>query len=58
MSDVLGGPNEVTGIKSDSAELAVCSWATKFELPLLLVDGTATSGSSIRGKYILKRLGN
>ena len=67
VSDMLSGPDEVTGIESDGAELAVSttssdqvdslgtdlgvgSWATEFELPLLLVDGTATSGSSRGGK--------
>ena len=66
VSDMLSWPDEVAGIKSDSAELAVTTTssdqvdslgtdlgiggrATKLELPLLLVDGTATSGSS-RGK--------
>ena len=67
VSDMLSGPDEVTGIESDGAELAVSttssdqvdslgtdlgvgSWATEFELPLLLVDGTATSGSSRGGQ--------
>ena len=60
---MLSGPDEVTSIKSDGAELAVSttgsyqmdslgtnlgirSWATELELPLLLVNRTATSGSS------------
>ena len=66
VSDMLSGPDEVTSIKSDGAELAVSttgsyqmdslgtnlgirSWATELELPLLLVNRTATSGSSIKG---------
>lgn len=35
--------NQVDSLGTD---LGVGSWATEFELPLLLVDGTATSGSS------------
>jgi hypothetical protein len=38
--------NQVDSLGTD---LGVGSWATEFELPLLLVDGTATSGSSIKG---------